>query len=391
MQTWILGGPIITPDQTVQEAAVILEDGRILAIVPEREAVERPPGADLLDTGGLLIVPGLIDLHVHGGAGSDTMDATPEALRRMSRFFAEQGVTSYLPTTISQSPQAIQKAIDNLVQNGQETGGAQILGVHLEGPYLSPSYHGAQPVEWLRIPDPSEYRPWYESGIVRLMTIAPELPGSLDCIREGVSRGVRFSAGHTAADYAQVQAAAEAGLSQATHTFNGMPSLHHREPGPVGAALVDDRIFTEVIADGVHLHPAVVQLIVNTKGVDRTILVTDAMRAAGLEDGEYDLGSQIVSVREGVARTQAGGLAGSTLTLNRAVRNAMRFSGLSINQAIALATTSPAAALGISGQKGAIQPGAEADIIIVDPDFNVHATLVRGTLVYQSSNFQTRM
>ncbi len=343
MRIWIRGGQILTPDQTLEDSVLMIEAGRVAAVEPARQVAENPADTRVISAPGLMVAPGLIDLHVHGGLGSDTMDATPEALRSMAGFFVEHGVTAFLATTISQSPEAVWAAVENAARNGAApggTGGARLLGVHLEGPYLNPLHRGAQPEQWVRNPDPVEYRRWFETDVVRLVTVAPELPGALECIRAGVRRGVRFSAGHTDAGYDQVQQAAEAGLTQSTHTFNGMKGLHHREPGTVGAVLVDDRIFCEVIADGVHVHPAVIGLIVRAKGVERTLLVTDAIRAAGLSDGEYDLGKQIVTVREGVARTQAGGLAGSTLTLNRAVLNAMRLTGLTINQALRMATTS---------------------------------------------------
>ena len=233
-------------------------------------------------------------------------------------------------------------------------------------------------MEWLRNPDPVEYRRWLKTGVVRSVTLAPELPGALQFIREGAGQGVLFSAGHTAATYEQMQAAVEAGLRLVTHTFNGMPGLHHRSPGVLGAALSDERIYCEIIADGIHVHPAVIRLLVAAKGVERVILVTDAMRAAGLPNGKYDLGGQMIDVHSGVARTPAGGLAGSTLTLNRAVTNMMELVGLTLNQAVAMATATPAAALGLTGRKGSISPGADADLILIDEQFNLKTVLVAG-------------
>ena len=378
MPTCIRGGRIITPQQVVDDAVVMIEDGKILAIEPAQEVAVTAPGMEVIDAEGLLVLPGLIDIHVHGGAGSDTMDATPESLAEMSSFFLRHGVTAYLPTTITNQGEALDLALDNLARGQAAEGGARPLGAHMEGPYLNPDYRGAQPVGWLRSPDPAEYRRWLKTGIVRSVTLAPELPGALEFIREGTQQGLRFSAGHTAATYEQMQAAIGAGLSLLTHTFNGMPSLHHRSPGVLGAALTDERIYCEIIADGIHVHPAVIQLLLRAKGVDRVVLVTDAIRAAGLPDGEYDLGGQTVNVQAGVARTSAGGLAGSTLTLDRAVANMVTFVGLPLNQAVAMATTTPAAALGLSGRKGAIQPGADADIILIDPTFHLKSVLLGG-------------
>jgi N-acetylglucosamine-6-phosphate deacetylase len=375
---------IVTPDRTLDHTAILVENGRITALEDLRQVADCPPETQVLRASGLLVLPGLIDLHVHGGAGSDTMDATPATLEHMSTFFATHGVTSFLPTTLTASPQAITRAIETIAACASNLPGAQALGVHLEGPYLSHAQRGAQPVEWLRRPDPAEYRPWLEAGVVRRVTLAPELPGALDLIREGAAQGVRFSAGHTEADYDLFEQAVEAGLSQSTHTFNGMTGLHHRQPGAAGAALSDDQVTCEAIADGIHLHPAMLKLLVRAKGVERTLLVTDAMRAAGLADGDYDLGGQQIRVQGGVARTPAGGLAGSTLTLERAVHNCMQFCGLNISQALAMATTTPAVALGLVGRKGAIQPGADADLIFIDPDWHIKAVMVGGKIVYQT-------
>ena len=381
MQTWISGGKILTPHQTLDDSMIIIENGRILAVEPRRQVTPAPEQVELIDASGLWVLPGLIDLHVHGGAGCDMMDATPESLTTLSTFFAQHGVTAFLPTTITYSNAATSRAIQNVSQNMTSAPGARPLGIHLEGPYLSQSYRGAQPPEFIRNPDPEEYQPWFESGIIRLVTLAPELPGALELIRAGLKRGVRFSAGHTGASFAQVEQAADAGLRQSTHTFNGMLGMHHREPGALGAFLTDDRITCELIADGVHVHPAMLRLLVRAKGVERTVLVTDAIRAAGIQDGSYDLGGQPITVRDGVARTAAGSLAGSTLTLECAVQNMIQMSDMTIHQAVAMATTTPAAALGLEGQKGVIQPGADADIIFIDSDFNVRLSMIAGKVV----------
>ncbi len=383
MNTWIRGGEIITPDRQIEDGVIILHDGRIAAIEEQRQVTESPVNTRVIEADGLLVLPGLIDVHVHGGAGSDAMDATPQALDQMSSFFLKHGVTSYLPTTITNSPEATIQAIENVLQYRPSQPGAHPLGLHLEGPYLCRSHRGAQPAEWLRSPDPQEYRAWFDAGGIRLITLAPELPGVLDLIREGAGQGIHFSAGHTEASYEQVRQSADAGLDHATHTFNGMTGLHHREPGAVGAALLDERIFCEVIADGIHVHPAVLRLLARLKGVERTVLVTDAMRAAGLEDGVYDLGGQDITVEGGIARTASGSLAGSTLTLNQAVKNMVQLAGLAIPQAVAMATTTPAASLGLAGQIGSLQPGAQADVILVDEDFQVRLAVIQGEVVFE--------
>jgi N-acetylglucosamine-6-phosphate deacetylase len=381
MRTLISGGTLLTPHQELPDHTLVIEGSQIVALQPG--ALAAGPGERRIDARGLGVVPGLIDVHVHGGAGHDAMDATPTALAAMGRFFARHGVTAYLPTTFAAPGQTIQAAIDNVACCPQPAGGARHLGLHLEGPYCNPEHRGAQPLEQIRPPDHREYSPWLEGGWVRLVTLAPELEGALALIEAGSSRGVEFAVGHSGASYEQVLAAADRGLRQATHTFNGMLGLHHRTPGTAGAVLADERIYAQVIADGVHVHPAVVRVLVRAKGVDRVILITDAMRATGLGDGDYDLGGHPIAVRSGIARTAAGGLAGSTLTLDEALRRAMRFADLPLVAALHMVTATPAAALGLAGRKGTLAPGADADVVLLDSELRVRLTLVAGQVAYR--------
>ncbi len=382
MRTLITGGTLLTPHQTLPQHTLIVEGTKISGIEPP--GIRPDPDDTVIDAQGMWVAPGLIDVHVHGSAGYDTMDATAEALHTMARFFAQHGVTGYLPTTGAAPAADTWAAIENVMQCPQPQDGAHHLGIHLEGPYLSAEHKGAQPVEQLRDADAAEYSAWFTSGVVRLMTIAPERRGALTCIEQGVAQGIEFAIGHSGATYEQVLEAAERGLRQSTHTFNGMLGLHHREPGTVGAVLTDDRIYAQVIADGVHLHPAVVKLLVRAKGVGRTILITDAIRATGLPDGEYNLLGFKVTVRNGIPRNEAGSLAGSTLTMDVGVRNLMAFAGLSLNEALMTATSTPAEALGWAGRKGVLAIGADADVILLDADLNVRLTMVAGQVVYQS-------
>jgi N-acetylglucosamine-6-phosphate deacetylase len=384
LATWITNGTLITPRETLAGHTLVVESGKIAALAPAGHLAESP-GDQVLDAHGLWVTPGLIDIHVHGGAGHDTMDATPEAIRGMARFFAVHGVTGYLATTAAAPPDVILASIHNAAACPPAEDGAHHLGLHIEGPYLSASQGGAQPRQHLRDAEPAEYRPWLSSGVVRLITVAPERHGSLPLIRQGIEAGIEFAVGHSQASFEQVTEAADLGLRQATHTFNGMLGLHHRSPGTVGAVLADDRIYAQVIPDGVHLHPAVVKLVVRAKGVGRTILITDAVRAAGLADGDYTLAGEPITVRGGICRTATGGLAGSTLTMEAAVRNVMGFTGLSLGEAISMATVAPAEAMGWSGHKGVLAPGADADLILLDADLNVRLTMVGGRVVFQAS------
>jgi len=379
MKTAIINGEIITPKEEIRGQQLLIADGRIQRIEP---AGRLGKGVSAIDARGCFVIPGLIDIHAHGADGHDAMDATPEGIHKIARFIARHGVTSYLPTTFAASAEAIQAAIDNLLQIPQPEDGAQHLGIHLEGPYVGREYKGAQPPAHIRAADPKEYRQWLESGIVRLMTVAPEVDGVLELIDTGTKMGVEFAAGHTSATYEQALEAADHGVRQLTHTFNGMAPLHHRTPGVLGAALSDDRLRCQIIADGVHVHPAVVRALVRAKGAEGTILITDSMRATGMSDGQYALGEQTIHVVGGIARTDAGGLAGSTLTLDQGLRHMMRFGDLSLAEALPMATSTPAAAMGWTGKKGVIAVGADADIVLLDNQLQVQLTMIGGRVVY---------
>ena len=339
--------------------------------------------AEPIDLQGRILAPGLIDTHVHGALGHDTMDATPEALLQMARFYARHGVTSFLATTVTASPERILAALRNVGQiMRQDTKGAALLGAHVEGPFLDRDKRGAQDAGHIRPAMPKEYHAWFETGIVKLITLAPEYPQNRDLIPYAVGQGTVVSIGHTRASYEDVCRAVELGATQVTHTFNGMEPLHHRKPGAIGAALTLDQLRCELIADGVHVHPAVLKLVVRAKGTSRILLITDAMRGTGMPDGQYTLGGVDVTVKEGIARTREGALAGSTLTLNRALANIMAAADLSLSQALALASRNPAQALGLERTKGCIDVGKDADLIVLDTDLNVCLTMVRGKIVY---------
>lgn len=381
MRTFIINGKITTPVTTLTNHTLIIEDQKIVSITSGE--VLAGDNDRVIDGRGYWVTPGLIDVHVHGAMGHDTMDATPEAIKAMGSYFASHGVTSYLPTTMSSTPEGIKRAIDNLVDCPKFDNGAHHMGVHVEGPYLNPEYKGAQSEHILRDADSSEYEYWLDSGVLKLVSLAPERFGSQAFIDRGIMEGIEFSLAHSGATYEQVIEAANHGLRQATHVFNGMMGLHHRRPGTVGGVLSDQRIYAQLIADGIHVHPSVVDLMVRAKGVSRTILITDAIRAAGLEDGEYDLGVDKIFVKDGVSRTAQGGLAGSTLTLDAAIRNVIQFTGLSFEEALPMATSVPAKAMGWLDKKGELKPGADADIAMFDQDLFVRLAMVSGRVVYQ--------
>ncbi len=382
MRTILSGGKIVTPTQVIKNHTLILEDEIISAIIPDQKFIVEK-NDHTINIKGKWVTPGLIDIHVHGANYADAMDADPESINTLNQFFASRGVTGYLLTTGTASNSDISAVINCFQEYSPTEDGAVPLGIHLEGPYLCEERKGAQPSIHLRDPEPVYYQRWFESGVIRLMTVAPELEGALALIQTGIKKGVEFAVGHSVASYEVMQEAIERGLRQATHTFNGMNPLHHRRPGVLGAVLSDDRLFAQVIADGVHVHPAVVNALVKAKGINRTILITDSIRAAGMGNGEYDLLGQTVSVKGNVARIASGSLAGSVLTMDQAVRNTMAFCDIPFAQAIQMASLTPAKSLNLHTERGALKPGLRADVTVFSQDYSVETTIVGGNIVYQ--------
>ena len=387
----ITGGRVVTPFRVLEPGMVTIREGKIIAVekgarqIGDEEQCSELVEGKVINAEGLTVAPGLIDIHVHGGVGHDTMDATSEAIGAMARFFACHGVTSFLPTTMTAGREETLAAIENVARCMEKGGdGAEILGVHLEGPYLSQEKKGAQPPSYIRPADPEEYRAFFQAGPVRLITVAPEIQRNRELILFAVEHGAAVAVGHSAATYEEVLEAVSLGLSQATHTFNGMGGLHHRRPGTVGAVLSCDDIYAQVIVDFLHIHPAVVKLLVRAKGPERTVLITDAIRAAGMPDGTYDLGGQEVTVKGGEARLSTGTLAGSTLTMDRAVRNVMEAAELSLPETLRMATVTPADSIGIADRKGSLERGKDADIILLDEELQVVLTMVGGEVVYRA-------
>ena len=377
---------VFTPAERLAGGWVHVRDGRIAAVgsgpAPESEAavVRLPPGA--------CIAPGFIDLHVHGGGGAQ-VGPDPSAIADVASFHARHGTTGLLATTV---PAAEATLVDTVravaaVARRPHPEAAQVLGCHLEGPFVSAARPGALNVRHLRAPDPAELGRLLDAGggSVQMIVVAPELPGALDLIAVAAGEGVVVSIGHTDATYEEAMAALDRGARAATHLFNGMRPLHHREPGPAGAALAAPRVTVELIADGVHVHPAAIRLVHAAKGPNRVALVTDAMQAAGLPDGDYALGDQPISVRGGEARNAGGSLAGSTLTMDRAVRLCVQEAGIPLIDALRMASATPAALLGIGAATGRIAPGADADLVVLDDELTAIGTMVGGAWAHRES------
>ena len=356
------------------EADVAVANGRIAGIGQHLEG-------DILSVDGYLI-PGLIDEHIHGIHGCDTMSGAQD-VAQMARHVAKHGVTTFLPTTMNAPVEETHAAVRGVKEAMLAAGpGANIAGVHMEGPFLSEKYKGAQDARANQLPSMENFRRLTDGvqEIVRLITLAPELPGAETFIRAAAAQGIRISAGHSDASYETMESALDWGLSQVTHLFNGMNPLHHRAPGVPCAALTLEGLNVQMISDGIHLHPAAVKLAVRSGA--KLLLITDAMEAADMPDGEYSLGGQQVFVRNGEARLAQGNLAGSTLTLERAVRNVMRFAGITLSQAVQMATANVADALGLC-DRGRIRTGLRADLCLLDSQLEVAKTMVAGKFEFE--------
>lgn len=343
--------------------------------------------APILDGGGLTLSAGYMDIHVHGGNGIEIMDDDPDAVLALAQFYASHGVTGFLPTTWTADDDpiygALKRVADAQQRQANETIGAHIWGAHVEGPYVNPNKAGAQNPHLIRRADRDEFARWQSTGVIKLMTIAPEYPENLALIRHCTAHDIITSAGHTDATHADMIAGMEAGISNTTHTFNAMRPLHHRELGTVGTALLNPDLYCEIIADGVHVHPDVVRLFYRNKGTDRAIIITDAVRGAGLAYGTtYLQDGRNVTVRDS-AYLDDGTLAGSTLTMDVAVKNFTQFTGYAYHHIWACASQTPARMLNISRYTGSIHTGKRADLILLDADLNVHLTMVGGDVVYR--------
>ena len=343
------------------------------------------PSIQLLDAQGHNLLPGFVDLHVHGAMGHEVMDASPSGLEAMARFYAAHGVTSFLATTWTASREALIKALELVEEmQGRIRDGATLLGVHLEGPYLNPVRCGAQDINLIRRAEREEALEFLDKGVIHLLALAPEFDENLWLIDECVRRGITVSAAHTTANYAQMQMAAQHGVTQVTHSFNAMEGLGHRELGTIGAAMSLPQISCELIADNIHVHPAAQKILVDVKTPSGVILVTDAIRAAGLPDGDYMLDDRSVHIQDGAVRLPNGTLAGSVLTMERALKNACAASGRPLSEMWITSSLNAARAIGVSARKGSLEVGKDADLVLLDESFQVQWTVVQGEVVFIS-------
>nr|UWI51072.1 N-acetylglucosamine-6-phosphate deacetylase [Clostridioides difficile] len=373
----LINGKIILKNQ-ILENKVLVFDEKIIDI-----ADEIPKDCETIDVDGKYISPGLIDIHIHGNMGKDTMDSTDESIETISKSIMRHGVTSFLPTTMTMDKEHVYDALEVIKKaKSRKIGGAQVLGAHLEGPFINENYKGAQNEKFI-INSKYEFIKEYKD-VIKVITYAPEKDIDFDFTRE-IKRctDIVLSIGHSNASYEQAKEAINLGVTNITHMFNAMTGLNHRDPGVVGAALTTD-VYSELIADTIHINKDLFQFILNNKGRERLILITDSIEAGGLEDGNYALGGQKVIVKGNEARLENGALAGSVLSLNKMVLNFLNNTNLRVNEAINLASLNPATSLGINNKKGSLDIGKDADIAVFDDNLDCKMTLCLGEVVYKN-------
>lgn len=383
--TIVAGGTVVLPGGGTRRTDVTSTDGRIVEIGDHRDHGDamRAQDATVIDASGCLVAPGFVDLQINGGWGHD-FTADPNGIAAVARHLPSTGVTSFLPTVVTSRPPAREAALDALTAlDATATGSAAALGLHFEGPMISPVRRGAHDARFVATPDPGELSGWSPDAGVRMVTIAPELPGHVDVIRELTGRGVIVAIGHTDCSAAQFAAAVGSGASMVTHLYNAMRPFAHREPGPIGATLADDTVSASVICDGLHVDPVAVAMAWRALGRERFVLVTDAMAALGLDIAATNLASLNVTVDATGVRTSDGVLAGSNLSLDQAVRNLVSYAGCSAIDAIGAATTNPANVLGLV-DRGRVEVGARADLVLLDEDLHVARTIIGGTTTWKS-------
>ncbi|WP_102264319.1 N-acetylglucosamine-6-phosphate deacetylase [Mesobacillus jeotgali] len=382
----LINASVLTEEGIIEKGYIYIKDGKI-AETGHTSSLPRYQAEVIVLPEDSTVVPGFIDVHIHGAGGADTMDATTEALTTMASRLPEEGTTSFLATTITQDQKAIMKALVNaadFISHHNNPGKAEVLGLHLEGPFINESRKGAQPAEHIIKPDIELFARIQEASgnNIRLVTLAPEKENGCELIAYLAENEVIASVGHSDATYGQMAEAVKAGATHVTHLFNGMRGMHHRDPGVAGAALLFDELKIEMIADGIHVVPEMLDLSIRAKGTDGVILITDSMRAKCLKNGSYDLGGQEVSVADGKALLADGTLAGSILKMKDSLKNMMEYTGISLEEAVKLASENPARQLKVFDRKGSIASGKDADLVVLDNNHEVAMAFCRGVASY---------
>ena len=389
MRCTLRGAQLVDATRDLAPGDLSIDAARIQSVGAAKDA-----SGDIIDATGMIIMPGFIDVHTHGGGGYNLQTTDARDIQAYARWAPKTGVTSFLVAVVGVPgglPEAQLMAAVEAIQAPQD--GAQALGIHLEGPYISEARRGAHPAAWLRTPDTHEVERVLAitGGRLRIVTLAPELPGGHAMIRQFVEAGVTVSIGHSDATYEQALEALALGVTHATHCCNAMRPLHHREPGPLGAIARTPQVYGEVIADGVHVHPAMVEILVKALGPERTILITDALAGAGHEGATFDFGGQAARVIQGAARLADGTITGSVLTMEQALRNIQVMANVSLREAVGMLTLNPAHAAQVADHKGLLRAGYDADLLIFDASLTLQATFCCGTLAYATETWRERL
>ena len=379
----IVNGRIIVPNKVLENKVLVIRDGKIIDIT------DNPiDSAEIIDAKGLIVAPGFVDVHIHGSMGADVMDGTVDAIKVIASGIAQYGTTSFLPTTLTMAREDVYKSLEVVRSlQGEAISGAEVLGAHLEGPFINVNYKGAQNEKFVISPDYEWVRDF--SDVIKLITYAPEMdPDFAFTKKVKAETDVILSIGHSEASYELVNEATRCGCSHVTHLFNGMRGLHHREPGIIGAVLMNNDVFTELIADKIHVNEHLFQFVLNNKGAERIVLITDSIRAGCMKDGIYDIGGQDANVLDGTARLADGTLAGSVLTLNKAVRNFYENTDATLPEVIHMASLNPATSINVADHKGSLEVGKDADVILLDDEFNCYLALVNGKIVTEKDEWR---
>ncbi|MGE5410634.1 MAG: N-acetylglucosamine-6-phosphate deacetylase [Clostridiales bacterium] len=388
MSLVLIGGKIVTPFRIIEKGTIVIEDGKIYELGKSTD-VKIPNHSEVIDISDRLIAPGFVDLLVHGGLGYGFTDGTYEGFEKISNYFLEHGSTTMLASLYAKPEEELLNNIRNLADYIFSNPESNIKGIHMEGPYLNKEFKGAMNEEFLWTPTVESWRKmWGASrGLIKLMTIAPELPGAIEVMRAAANDGVVLSIGHSMASYPEIELAIDNGAAHVTHMFNAMKPLHHRQPGVALGALLRDELKIELIADTYHVHPAVMEFLLKVKKASGIILITDSIKPGGMHEGEeFEFASQKVRMKGGKAMLDNGTIAGSSLTLNKAVKNMIEHAGAKVTEAIRMASLNGAKVLNIENSKGILAAGKDADLVILDEDYEVDMTILKGKIRYQKEN-----
>ena len=384
MKTLIKNIRIIKPNEILYEHGLVIESGKITNILNENNIKDKEYDT-VIDGKNLYLSPGFIDIHNHGSLGFDIMDSSKEALGNIGDYHISNGVTSYLGTVITADNKDMIRAVENMVSYENGKGKSKLLGAHLEGPFFNRDKKGAQPEKHIKIPNKEDLINILNisKDKIKMVSLAPELSGSTDLIKFLKEKDIVVSMAHSNASYAEAELGIENGITIGTHLYNGMREFNHREPGIIGALLTDDRVYCEIIYDRFHLHDVAVKIALKMKGYDKIILVSDAMMAAGLEDGEYTLGGQKVFVKDNKPKLESGSIAGSTLNLQKAIYNMVKFLGVSIEDSVKMASLNPAKAIKMDKEIGSIEIGKRADLVLFDDEIKIKKVYIEGNLAWE--------